>query len=209
MRLFSRRQEGNVPRFQRLVIEPSGLSDPAPIAQAILLNPVMSRVMRLEAIITTVDSLFAEMQLAAHPETRKQVALADRLVLTKTEVVTAAGIERLRIDLRDHNPAAPILSAFHGTIDVALVFPPAFFVQDLSPPVHHRLGLFAESVGADHLGRHQMISLTADRSLGWHSFDRWLRQTGLATLIACCGSKAGWTLTGWKVRSWSKASITF
>ena len=55
MRLFSRRTSSQVPNFQRLIIEPSGLSDPAPIAQAILRNPVMSRTMRLEAIVTAVD----------------------------------------------------------------------------------------------------------------------------------------------------------
>jgi G3E family GTPase len=82
MRLFSRRESGALPRFKRLIIEPSGLSDPAPIAQAILRNPMMARALRLEAIVTTVDALFAETQLARHAETQKQVALADTLVLT-------------------------------------------------------------------------------------------------------------------------------
>ena len=74
MRLFSRREANDLPRFERLIIEPSGLSDPAPIAQAILRNPVIARSMRLEAIVTTVDALFAEAQIARHPETRKQIA---------------------------------------------------------------------------------------------------------------------------------------
>ena len=73
MRLFSRRDTGEVPRFRRLIIEPSGLADPAPIAQAILRNPMMARALRLEAIVTTVDALFAQAQMARHPETRKQV----------------------------------------------------------------------------------------------------------------------------------------
>lgn len=73
MRLFSRRENRELPRFERLIIEPSGLSDPAPIARAILRNPILSRSMRLEAIITTVDSFFAETQLARHPEFGKQV----------------------------------------------------------------------------------------------------------------------------------------
>ncbi len=73
MRLFSRREQGEVPRFQRLIIEPSGLSDPAPIAQAILRNPVMAASLRLESIVTTVDALFAQHQITRHPETRKAI----------------------------------------------------------------------------------------------------------------------------------------
>ncbi|MDR3530417.1 MAG: GTP-binding protein [Rhodopila sp.] len=175
MRLFSRRDSGDVPRFQRLIIEPSGLSDPAPIAQAILRNPIMSRALRLEAIVTTVDALFAETQLAQHPETRKQAALADRLVLTKTDLATADAVERLRTGLRDHNPAAPILTASHGEVDAASLFPPSFFDPALSAPPPHRSGLFAESVDPGHTGRHAVVSLTADRPLRWRAFDDWLR----------------------------------
>jgi G3E family GTPase len=176
MRLFSRREGGEVPRFQRLIIEPSGLSDPAPIAQAILRNPVMSRAMRLEAIVTTVDSLFGATQLARHPEFGKQVALADRLVLTKTDLAAADAVERLRVSLRDHSPAAPILTASHGAIDAASLFPPAFFDSSPSAPARNRSSLFAESIDPDHLGRHAVVSLFADRPLGWRAFDDWLRR---------------------------------
>ena len=95
MRLFSRREAGDVPRFKRLIIEPSGLADPAPIAQAILRNPMMARALRLEAIVTTVDAVFGEAQIAKHAETQKQVALADHLVLTKTDLADAGGVERV------------------------------------------------------------------------------------------------------------------
>ena len=176
MRLFSRRQNEQVPRFERLIIEPSGLSDPAPIAQAILRNPVMSRSMRLEAIVTTVDSLFAEAQLARHPETRKQVALADCLVLTKTDLVPADAAGRLRSTLRGHNPAAPGVSAVLGAVDAGLLFPPAFFNQADATPAPSRSHLFAESVDPDHVGRHASVSLTADQPLHWPAFEAWLRR---------------------------------
>ncbi len=128
MRLFSRREAGEVPRFERLIIEPSGLSDPAPIAQAILRNPVMARSMRLEAIVTTVDALFAEAQIARHAETRKQIALADRLVLTKTDLVADASVQRLRAELRRLNPVAPIRDrAIAGGSMPPSLFPPSFF----------------------------------------------------------------------------------
>jgi G3E family GTPase len=176
MRLFSRRDDGGVPRFQRLIIEPSGLSDPAPIAQAILRNPAMSRAMRLEAIVTAVDSLFAETQLARHPECGKQVALADRLVLTKTDLVPAESVERLRASLRGYSPGASILTASHGAVDAALLFPPPFFDPALATSAPHRSGLFAESIDPDHLGRQAVVSLFADRPLDWRAFDDWLRR---------------------------------
>jgi G3E family GTPase len=176
MRLFSRRQGGEVPPFQRLIIEPSGLSDPAPIAQAILRNPALSRAMRLEAIVTVVDSLFAVTQLERHPECRKQVALADRLVLTKTDLVPAEHVERLRVLLRGYSPAAPALTALHGAVDAAGLFPPPFFDPALSTSAPHRSGLFAESIDPNHLGRHATVSLFADRPLKWRAFDDWLRR---------------------------------
>jgi G3E family GTPase len=197
MRLFSRREGGEVPRFERLIIEPSGLSDPAPIAQAILRNPVMSRVFRLEAIISTVDALFAASQLVRHAETRKQIALADRLVLTKTDLATTDAIQRLRAALCDHNSAAPILVASHGQVDSGDLFPDAFFdpgssasssggpsfgmPSGLQPDVLSRSGLtrsglLAESVDPEHAGRHQAVSLFADQPLRWRGFDDWLRR---------------------------------
>jgi G3E family GTPase len=176
MRLFSRREDGSVPQFQRLIIEPSGLSDPAPIAQAILRNPVMSKTMRLEAIVTTVDALFAETQLARHPETRKQIALADRLVLTKTDLAMPDVVERVRAALRDLNPAAPILTASHGAVDAALLFPPQFFDPTVAASTPNRSGLFAESVDPDHAGRHASVSLLAGQPLRWRAFEDWLRR---------------------------------
>jgi G3E family GTPase len=177
MRLFSR-QGTEIPHFQRLIIEPSGLSDPAPIAQAILRNPVMSRTMRLEAIVTTVDALFAAAQSARHPEFTKQIALADRLVVTKTDLATSETIEQLLVSLTSQNPAAPIVTAAHGGVDAALLFPPSFL--DPAAPESHRSALFAESIDPGHAGRHAVASLSANRPLHWRRFEDWLRRIRIA-----------------------------
>ncbi|WP_428484176.1 CobW family GTP-binding protein [Rhodopila sp.] len=174
MRLFSRRENNELPRFKRLIIEPSGLSDPAPIAQAILRNPVMSRSLRLEAIVTTVDAVFATGQLERHPQTRKQIALADRIVLTKLDIAFTEATDRLRTALRGLNPVAPILDASHGEIDAALLFPPGFFDNSVTA-TRPRSGLFAEAVDPEHLSRITSVSLCADRPLRWRAFDDWLR----------------------------------
>jgi G3E family GTPase len=177
MRLFSRRESGELPRFKRLIVEPSGLADPAPIAQAILRNPLMARALRLEAIVTTVDAMFAEAQLARHPETRKQAALADRLVLTKTDLADAATTARVRAALRRLNPVAPILSAQDGEADAAALFPAAFLDPAGAPASPPRSGLVAEAVDADaaHAERFAAVSLAADGKLRWRDFEAWLR----------------------------------
>ena len=174
MRLFARRDSGEVPAFARLIVEPSGLADPAPIAQAILRNPVLSRALRLAAIVTTVDCLFAEAQLAGHAQTRKQVALADHLVLTKPDLADATAMARLRAGLRVLNPGAPVHVSHMGAVAAAALFPPDFFdaSQDAAP---RRAALFADDADAEHPGGIGSVSLCADRPLRWRAFEAWLR----------------------------------
>jgi G3E family GTPase len=134
--------------------------------------------MRLESIVTTVDALFAATQSARHPEFAKQVALADRLVVTKTDLATPETIEQLRVSLTSQNPAAPIVTASHGAIDPTSLFPPSFF--DPTAPEPYRSGLFAESIDPDHATRHAVASLSANRPLHWRRFEDWLRRIRIA-----------------------------
>ncbi len=176
MRLFSRREAGDLPRFKRLIIEPSGLADPAPIAQAILRNPPMARALRLEAIVACVDAVFAEAQLARHAETRKQAALADALVLTKTDLADAAAVARVRAALGALNPLAPIHVASHGAVDAGALLP-AGFLDPSAPAAPPRSGLFAEAIAADpgHTAPIAAVSLGTQGGLRWSAFETWLR----------------------------------
>jgi G3E family GTPase len=179
LRLFSRRDAGDLPRFRRLIIEPSGLADPAPIAQAILRNPVMSKVLRLEAIIATVDAVFGLEQLARHPETRKQAMLADHLVLTKTDLVTPEAVGALASALRRLNPLAPLTSAVDGRIDPAAILPQGFVDLDQSAPTLEPRGarLAAEACDAHAAHGEAAVAtvLTADAPLRWRALEAWLR----------------------------------
>jgi G3E family GTPase len=175
MRLFSRRETGALPEFKRLIIEPSGLADPAPIAQAILRNPVMSRAFRLEGIITTVDALFGEKQIAAHTETAKQIALADSLVITKTDLLDPAGLGSLREKLRALNPGAEMFAAVNGAVDAAALLPPGFLDPTMITPARR----FFAADEAAHEAETRAISLIADAPLNWRAFDAWLRKIRL------------------------------
>ncbi len=182
MRLFSRREDGLIPSFRRLIVEPSGLADPAPIAQAILRNPIMAGAMRLAGIVTVVDALFGLAQLARHPETRKQAALADRIVLTKSDLTDALAVEALRAALLEINAVAPILTADHGQIEPGLLLPPSFFTPDVAGPVPaaQRSLLLAEAADPAHAKRFDAGALTAEGPLDWQEFDAWLKQLRIA-----------------------------
>jgi len=176
MRIFSRREDGSLPAFQRLIIEPSGLADPAPIAQAILRNPVLSRYLRFEGIICVVDALFGARQLAAHPEVEKQICLADALIVTKTDL--AEDSAALLTALKALNPGAELSFARHGQVDPSALLPEGFLHPET--PSAPRSLFFAESVPAPgHVDTTQTITLTADLPLDWRALETWLRKIRL------------------------------
>ena len=113
--LLVRRDRGEVPPFRRILVETTGLADPAPIVQLLLNNPLVSHFLRLDTVVTTVDAANAIHQLDHQYEAVKQVALADRLLITKSDLVS--NIATLEQRLRGLNPGARIESVMHGEID--------------------------------------------------------------------------------------------
>ncbi|QFU15199.1 CobW family GTP-binding protein [Microvirga thermotolerans] len=110
--LLRKRDNGRIAPFRRVVIETTGLADPAPILHAVLYHPYLSMRYAVEGVVTVVDAVNGEATLDAHPEAVRQVAVAERLVLTKTDLVKDADrLERLRQRLRRLNPGAAILPA--------------------------------------------------------------------------------------------------
>lgn len=119
--ILQRRREGTVPPFERVVIETSGLADPAPILQALMTDATMVAELALAGVVTTVDAVNGAHTLGAHRESVKQVAVADRIVLTKTDLVEGTP-DKLRAQMSAINPLAPVLSASQGEIDPNLLF---------------------------------------------------------------------------------------
>jgi len=105
--------------FRRVILETTGLADPAPVLQTAMAHPYLVMRYRLDGVITVVDAVNGEATLDAHLESVKQAAVADRIVLTKTDLLAAPelerGKERLAARLRALNPAAPILDAAEAT----------------------------------------------------------------------------------------------
>ena len=109
--LVARREAGAVPSFRRLLIETTGLADPAPILHILLADERVSGPCRIEGIVTTVDALLGAGQLARHDESMRQAAVADRLVLTKTDLAGASAAKALRARLAGINGDAAVFDA--------------------------------------------------------------------------------------------------
>ena len=173
--LFLKRVRGEVSEFRRLMIETTGLADPAPVLHTLMRDPLIGARYRLDGVIVTVDALNAETQLDRYPESRKQAAVADRIVLTKTDLAHTAATERVRARLRELNPAAPIVEA--GAVDLdALLEAGLFSTRGKGPDVARWLNEAAyHDHGDDHgAGRHgeniRSFCLVYDEPLEWEPF---------------------------------------
>jgi len=116
--LAMRRAEGHL-RFDRVVIETTGLADPGPIAQTLFLEPEVASRYRLDAILTVVDACHGLPTLATHPEARAQIGYADRLLVSKADLAEEADVQRLTAALTSINPRAPIALLQRGRADLA------------------------------------------------------------------------------------------
>jgi G3E family GTPase len=131
--LLARRARGEA-AFDRIVVETTGLADPAPILQALMTDREIADALRLDSVIATVDCAAGDATLDAHPESVKQAALADRIVLTKTDLADSSALaERLR----RLNPTAPQFTALHGVVDPNLLFNGSPYDRPLSDHASH------------------------------------------------------------------------
>jgi G3E family GTPase len=117
--LFAQRRAGQVIDFDRVLIETSGLADPAPVMQTLATDALLGAQYRLDGVVTLVDAVNGAQQLESEREAAKQVALADRVLLTKTDLVTAAQVEAIRDRIGELNPQAPLAVVIDGAIDPA------------------------------------------------------------------------------------------
>lgn len=120
--LYMRRLRGEITEFDRVVIETTGLADPAPILHTLMTDPLIASRFRLDGVVTTVDAVHGMGQLDAHEESLKQAAVADRLVLTKTDLAAPEKVARLKARLKAINPAAAVVDAQTGGALPVLLF---------------------------------------------------------------------------------------
>ena len=158
--LFADRARGAVPSFERVVIETSGLADPGPVLQTFASDRALGREFHLQALVTVVDAVAGAANLEHMPEARRQVALADRVILSKTDLADAAALEKLTTRIAGLS-AAPRAVAERGAIE------PGFVLDEPAIPQRRfDLGDAAHSHGID------SFSLIFDKPLRWASFEQ-------------------------------------
>jgi G3E family GTPase len=124
--LWKRRAKGELPPYERVIIETTGLADPAPILHTLMADPLVATRYRLDSVVTTVDAVNGEHTLDHHPESVKQAAVADRLLLTKTDLAKDPASQRelgeLHARLKVLNPSAALLIVANGEVAPAELF---------------------------------------------------------------------------------------
>lgn len=152
--LTAKRDAGEIKPFKRVVIETTGLADPAPVLHTLMSDPVVAERCRLESVVTLVDAVNGFGTLDHHTEAVKQAAVADRLVLTKVDLAEQKAVQQLRHRLQHLNPGAPIFTAIAG--DIA---PNQLFNAGLYDPKTKTFDvqnwLRAEAYGEDHHHHHE------------------------------------------------------
>ncbi len=125
--LFFKRALQAIPQFNRLVIETTGMADPGPILGNLMNEPVIESTFRLDAVIVTIDSQYGLQQIEQHAEARKQAAVADVLLLTKTDLATPQQLSELKEKLIAINPGATQHRVLNGQLDPQFVIDVGLF----------------------------------------------------------------------------------
>ena len=185
--LIAKRADGRIPPFERLVIETTGLADPAPIVHTLMSDPIIAGQFRLDGLVSTVDGVLGFATLDNHNEAVKQAAIADRIIITKCDIADDLG--PLEARLKDLNPAAKLIKAEHGRVAAVELIDAGLFDRDFVP--HSERWLGDQAIQDHHHGhtpnqghRHdkniRTFVLNADGPIDFMAFQDWL-ETLLAT----------------------------
>jgi G3E family GTPase len=174
--LHERRERGDMPAFQRLVIESTGLADPFPILSTLKADSVLRHHFRPGNVITTVDAINGLGQLQRYAESSRQAAIADRLVITKTDMTEAVGCGPLMERLASLNPDAVVAMAADAD------FLPSSLLDEVCGPHSQNLqsqsGFYCDvptdAFSNGHSADFRSFVVTVDQPVDWTAFGIWL-----------------------------------
>ncbi len=177
--LFVQRRTGEIIDFERVVIETTGLADPAPVMQTLMTDTMLQAQYRLDCVVTLVDAVNGLQQIATTSEPVKQAALADRLVVTKSDLAQEPQIAALEQRLRELNPRAPIRRALDGEIELAFLIDVGLAnTRARLAEVERWMGEDDHGEGGGHAHRHDervtSFSLRYDQPFSWAGFSQCL-----------------------------------
>ena len=175
--LLTRLRSGDLPPFERVILETSGLTEPAPVVATIVNDPQLCHQFQMATIVTCIDAKLAEMQATAFPEWMAQVAGAEKVLITKADLVTPAELLRIRQIVERINPVADIVESA-AKPRLADLFADRLggdfsrFRASDAPEHHLDRGTAPDSSHA--LGSTQSFYLEIARTLNWERFALWL-----------------------------------
>ncbi len=193
LNLFSGRASGKIPDFSRVVIETTGLADPAPILHTLISDPLVAARYTLDGVVATIDAVNGGGTLDRQPEAVKQAAVADRLLVTKTDLADDDRAAALTARLTALNPSATILRVAGGAVDPVLLFNLGFYdPATKSVDVQRWLRDEAFEEGHEHEHEHHGLDpnrhddrirafcITREKPISWAALSTWL--DALATM---------------------------
>ena len=173
--LFLARRAGEISSFERVILETTGLADPAPVMQTLSTDPPLVEHYRLDGVITLVDGVQGSAQLAGMPEAVKQAAVADRIVITKSDLAEQPAVDALTQELRQINPTARLRAAAAGAVEPDFVLAVGLDRARVQPEAVDRwLGPAQEAAhgGHDHTHNISTFTLWFDRPFERAVFER-------------------------------------
>lgn len=171
--LHARRAQGALPSFRRVILETTGLADPAPLLFTLASDPVLRHRFDHGTVVATVDAVHGAGQFERYPESRKQVAVADRLVVTKSDRTDADQVARLTAAVARLNPAVEVID-IHALDAPAFLFGPRALLKGDTAGAHHVSSHTVRAPRADHTDNIATVAFTLDAPIEWSPFSVWL-----------------------------------
>lgn len=168
--LLDQDQRGSIARLDRLIVETTGLADPAPILFTIETDSMLRHHFRVDRVVVTVDAMNGQRHLDRHAVSLKQVAVADDIIVTKTDLAPPATVSALVSRLRTLNPTAQLTTAVLGEVEPERILAPRY------RRVASVLRTAETTVVPDgqHVGETRSVALTFEQPLDWAAFSVWL-----------------------------------
>jgi G3E family GTPase len=187
--LFLKRVKGQIPEFDRVIVETTGLADPAPLLHTLIVEPLTAARYRLEGVVTTIDAVNADAEMDVHREAVKQAAVADRIVLTKTDIATPETIERVTARLKEINPGAEPIVANHGAVHPDRLF--GMSLDDRGDRLEAWLAADAHAASHDH-DHHHHDHHHHDHDHHHHDHDQAHRHDGIESFCIAYAEPLPW-----------------
>jgi G3E family GTPase len=171
--LLDQDQRGAIAPLARVVIETTGLADPAPMLFTVQTDPVLQHHFHIAGVVVTVDAVNGQRHLDRHPEAAKQVAVADEIIVTKTDLASPEEVGTLRARLGRLNPTARLTTAVLGDVAAERLLQPGhagvlgpYLAHPIPPVILETAGRHAEATAS--------LSLSFAQPLDWIAFSIWL-----------------------------------